>query len=57
MTDPIDEIERLRARNNTLWMSILRTALTADPVSTKAIIAAINRTDQEISVQLKKLAE
>ncbi len=53
----VDEIERVRSNNNTLWMDILRTALQHSPVITKAALRLINRNDKKISALLGKLAK
>lgn len=57
MADLVSEIEHIRAKNNKLWMDILRTALVNAPAITKAILAEINRNDRTISEYLGKLAD
>lgn len=57
MADSIDQIERIRSRNNELWMSILRIALEVAPDRTKAVLAVINKNDREISSLLEKLSK
>lgn len=56
MADLIDEIEALRARNNTTWVSLVRLALEVAPERAKAILRQINETDAEISKRAKELA-
>jgi len=53
----IDEIEKVRSRNNINWMDILRLAFKHAPQDSKALMKKINRSDDEISKLLKKLVE
>lgn len=55
--DQLDRIEAVRARNNGVWMWILRIALEADPVRTKDALRQIDAADAEIGRLLKELAE
>lgn len=48
-TDPIDQIERARARNNLNWMSILRLAIEKSPAAATPIVADIRKIDREIA--------
>ena len=57
MTDLISEIEHIRAKNNRLWMAVLRVALIASPVQTKRLLAEINQNDRNISELLGKLSD
>jgi len=56
-SQPIDQIEAARARNNLNWMSILRLALEKSPETAKPIVAEIKRIDREISALTDKLTE
>lgn len=55
-SNPIDEIQSARAKNNLNWMSILRLALEKSPKTATPIIADIKRLDREISNLTDKLA-
>ena len=51
----IDEIEKVRTRNNVNWMDILRLAFTHAPDEAKELMKKINTADDEISELLKTL--
>lgn len=51
----IDEIEKVRTKNNVNWMDILRLAFTHAPEDAKELMRKINTSDDEISDLLKKL--
>ena len=51
----IDQIEKIRSKNNVNWMNILRLAFELDPKGTLKIMQKINSDDQKISNLLKKL--
>ena len=51
----IDEIEKVRTRNNVNWMDILRLAFTYAPEEAKEVMRKINTSDDKISDLLKKL--
>ena len=53
--DIIDEIEKVRTRNNVNWMDILRLAFTHAPDDAKQLMKKINTADDQISDLLKKL--
>lgn len=53
--DIIDEIEKVRTRNNVNWMDILRLAFTHAPDDAKQLMKKINTADDQISSLLKKL--
>ena len=53
----IDEIEKVRTRNNVNWMDILRLAFTHAPDDAKNLMRKINIADDEISALLKKFFE
>ena len=55
MTDQqiIDEIEKVRSKNNINWMNILRLAFKYSPVEARKIVSKINEDDGRISKLLK----
>lgn len=53
----IDEIEKIRTKNNINWMDILRIAMKYSPKETKSVLKNINEKDQNISKLLKSLSE
>lgn len=59
MTDSeiIDEIEKIRSKNNINWMNILRVAFKYAPGEARGIVSKINSDDKRISDLLKKLSE
>ena len=52
----INQIEKIRARNNKNWMNILRLAVANAPKQTKIIIQDIGKCDAEINKLTKELA-
>ena len=53
----IDEIEKVRTRNNVNWMDILRIAFKYAPEEAKKVMKKINNSDDEIADLLKKLLD
>ena len=53
----IDEIEKVRTRNNVNWMDILRLAITHAPDEARKLMKKVNSEDDKISRLLKKLTE
>ena len=53
----IDEIEKVRTKNNVNWMDLLRLAFTYAPNEAKKIMGRIDREDNRISSLMKKLSE
>ena len=53
----IDEIEKVRTRNNVNWMDVLRLAFTHAPEEAKDLMKKINTADDEISKLLKRLLD
>ena len=51
----INEIQKVRSKNNVNWMNILKLAFKLDPVSAKKIMKKINYDDKKISNLLSKL--
>lgn len=55
--DIIDDIEKIREKNNVNWMDILRLAFTHAPKEAKEIMGRVNNHDNKISDLLKELSE
>ena len=53
----IDEIEKVRTRNNVNWMDILRLAFKHSPEEAKKLMKLIDSEDSRISELIKKLSE
>ncbi len=53
----INQIEKIRSKNNVNWMNILRLAFKLDPVSASKIMKKINYDDKKISNLLSKLGK
>ena len=52
----INQIEKVRSKNNINWMNILRLAFKHSPTEARKIVSKINQDDGEISLLLKKLS-
>ena len=53
----VNQIQKIRSRNNKNWMDLLRLSLKLDPKATKKIITEIYKYDQKISLIVKKLSK
>ena len=53
----INQIEKIRSKNNVNWMNILRLAFELDPKGALKIMQKINYDDKKISSLLNKLAK
>ena len=53
----IDEVERVRTRNNVNWMDVLRLAFRHAPEEARVLMKKINEEDGQISKLLSKLGE
>tara|TARA_B100000809_G_C14945461_1_gene461970 strand:+ start:163 stop:366 length:204 start_codon:yes stop_codon:yes gene_type:complete len=53
----IDEIEKVRTRNNVNWMDVLRLAFKHSPEEAKLLMKKIDHEDSQISSLVKKLSE
>ena len=53
----IDEIEKIRTKNNINWMNVLRLAFKHSPEEAREIVANINKQDNRISILLEKLSK
>ena len=51
----IDKIEKIRKKNNTNWMNILRLAFKHDPMNSAKIMSKIYSDDARIGILAKKL--
>jgi len=51
----IDKIEKIRGKNNTTWMNIVKIAFKHSPEETAKVISKIYQYDQKISDLVKKL--
>lgn len=53
----IDQIEKIRSKNNVNWMDILRLAFKHDPKGSVKIMRKINYDDKKISKLLNKISK
>jgi len=53
----INQIQKIRSKNNVNWMDILRLAFKHDPKNSSNIMAKIYFDDQKISKLVKKLSK
>ena len=53
----IDQIQKIRSKNNINWMDILRLAFKHDPKGASRILKKINTDDKKISSLVKKLSK
>jgi hypothetical protein len=51
----IDQVQKVRASNNKLWMDLLRLAIDSKPEKAKAILKSINANDKKISKLLGEI--
>ena len=52
----IDEVEKVRTKNNVNWMDVLRLAFKSDVEKAKILMKKINVEDDQISSLFKKLS-
>ena len=52
----IDQIQKIRSKNNVNWMNILKLAFKHDPRNASKIMKKINYDDKKISQLLKELS-
>ena len=52
----INQIQKIRSKNNVNWMDILKLAFKLDPQKASKIMKKINYDDKKISSLLKKLS-
>ena len=53
----INEIQKIRTKNNVNWMNILGVAMKFAPNQTKKIVKSINTNDKKISSLISKLSK
>jgi hypothetical protein len=53
----IDEVEKVRTKNNVNWMDVLRLAFSHAPEEAKRLMKKINQEDNEISKLFEKLSK
>ena len=53
----INQIQRVRSKNNINWMNLLKLAFELDPGKAKNIMKKINYDDKKISSLLKRLTK
>ena len=53
----IDQIEKIRTKNNVNWMDLLRLAFKYSPNEAKKLVRRINIDDNKISNLFKKLSK
>lgn len=53
--DNIKKMEKIRERNNVLWMKILRIAFESNPKDTKVIIEKISDNDNDVKNIFKEM--
>ena len=53
----VDEIEKIRTKNNVNWMDVLRLAFTHAPEEAKELMKKIDHEDNRISDLIKKLSK
>ena len=53
----IDEVEKVRDRNNVNWMDVLRLAFIHAPEESKKLMKKINQEDNRISELFEKLSK
>ena len=53
----IDEVEKVRTKNNVNWMDVLRLAFKHAPEDTRKLMKRINKEDGRISELFKKLSD
>ena len=51
----IDKIEKIRSKNNTNWMDLVRLSFSLDPENASKILSKIYQEDKKISDLAKKL--
>ena len=53
----IDDIEKIRTKNNVNWMDVLRLAFIHSPDEAKKLMKKINEEDNQISELFRKLSK
>jgi hypothetical protein len=53
----INKIEKIRSQNNKNWMNLMKLAFKYAPKESSKILKNINKLDNKISLEVKKLSE
>ena len=53
----INQIQKIRSKNNVNWMNILKLSFKLDPKNASKIMSKINYDDKQISLLIKKLSK
>ena len=53
----IDEVEKVRTKNNINWMDVLRIAFRNSPREARKLMIKINKADDDVSRLFKKFSE
>ena len=53
----VNQIQKIRSKNNVNWMNILKLAFKLDPANSSKIMKKINYDDKKISLLIKKLSK
>ena len=53
----VNQIQKIRSKNNVKWMDLLKLSLKLDPKTTSKILSEIYKFDQQISRIAKKLSK
>jgi hypothetical protein len=53
----LNEVEKIRAKNNKNWMNILRLAFKSSPKKAKEIFSNISKCDKEINKLTERLSK
>jgi len=54
--DILDEIEKIRSQNNTLWMDVVRLCFELDPIRSRKIFYKIKECDKKINKLSRELS-
>ena len=57
MTKQIDKIQKIRAKNNKLWMDLMRLAFDHAPEQAKVIMSQISQNDEKITKAVKEMID
>lgn len=53
----IDEIEKVRTKNNINWMDVLRIAFRSSPKEARELMIRINKADEKVSKLFKRFSK
>lgn len=57
MTKQIDTIQKIRTKNNKLWMDLMRLAFKHSPEEAKKIMGQISQNDEKITKAVKEMID